>query len=304
MTNLRLTTYHLRLILTLICLITLASCEKVIHINLATSSPQVVVQGTIETGQPPYVFLTSTIGFFSQVNLNTLQNSFIHGAVITVSNGTKTTTLKEYSFDTGSNSKFYIYTIDTTNLSNTFVGEVEKFYTLTITYNGKTYTAVTKIPNPKPVDSLWFDVPVFKNSKTPDSAMQLFANYTDPDTPGNSVRYFTKRNSDNYYPSDIFNDDLVNGKVVKDIALFAGYNDSTNAKKDSLIYFYPGDTVTLKWCEIDKYVYNFWNSYAYAANALGNPFASPINLQTNISNGALGIWEGDGSIYRTLVVPH
>ena len=292
-----------RLLISLFFALTLVGCEKEVHINLGSSPPQVVVQGAIETGQYPYVFLSSTIGFFSKIDLNTLQNSFIHGATITVSDGTHTNTLIEYSFDTGAGSKFYIYSVDTNNLANAIVGQVEKFYTLTITYNGKTYTSVTKIPNPKPVDSLYFGTPIYKNSKTPDSAKQLYADYTDPDTPGNSVRYFTKRNSEPYYPSDIFNDELVNGKVVNDIALFAGIADSTNANKDSLQYFYPGDTVTLKWCAIDKYVYKFWNSYEYAANSLGNPFASPINLVTNITNGALGIWEGDGSVYKTVVVP-
>jgi hypothetical protein len=283
-------------------IITLTSCQKEVHINLASAPPQVVVNGTIETGYPPYVFLTSTIGFFSQVNLATLQNSFLHGANIQVSDGTKTITLKEYSFDTGVN-KFSIYTIDTSNLANIMLGQVEKIYTLTILYNGVTYKSVTKIPNPKGVDTLWFGAPVFKNSKTPDSAKQLFANYTDPDTPGNYVRYYTKRNSEQFFPSGIFSDEVVNGKVVTNIGLFAGYQSTTNSNNDSLRYFYPGDTVILKWCEIDKGVYTFWNTYEYANNALGNPFASPINVQTNVSNGALGIWAGYGSILYTIVTP-
>ena len=134
--------------------------------------------------------------------------------------------------------------------------------------------------------------------------MQLFANYTDPDTLGNYVQYYTKRNSEQYYQSGLYSDALVNGETVKNIDLFAGYDDSLNANGDSLSYFYPGDTVTLKWCEIDKGVYDFWSSYIYANNSLGNPFASPINLQTNLTNGALGVWEGYGSAYTTVVVPH
>jgi hypothetical protein len=285
-------------------LLCLTSCEREVHIKLAASPPQLVVQGAIENGQYPYVFLTSTIGFFSKVDLTTLQNSFIHGATITVSDGTNTNTLVEYSFDTGKNSKFYIYSIDTNNFAGAIMGQIGKYYTLTINYNGKTYTSVTKIPNPKGVDSLWFDIPTFKNDRTPDSAKQLFCNYTDPDTPGNYVRYLTKRNSENYYPSDIFSDEVVNGKVITDLDLYAGYDDSTNVKKDSLRYFYPGDTVTLKWCEIDKNVYKFWNTYNFAANSTGNPFSSPINVQSNISNGALGVWEGDGTVYRTIIVHH
>ena len=131
----------------------------------------------------------------------------------------------------------------------------------------------------------------------------MFVNYTDPDTPDNYVRYFTSRGNQQFYPSGIFTDELVNGKTINNIALYAGYIDSLKASGDSLRYFYPGETVTLKWCEIDKKVYNFWNSYIFAQNAIGNPFSTPINLQTNISNGALGIWAGYGSILYKRVIP-
>ena len=290
---------------TFFLLLQLTACQKVVHINLASSPPQLVVEGAIETGLPPYVFLTTTISFFSQVNLTTLQNSFVHGANVQVTCGAKTITLKEYSFDTSGGNLFYVYTVDTSNLNNIMIGQVDSFYQLTIVYNGTTYTSVTKIPNPKGVDSLWFAAPTFKNSKTPDSAVQLYVNYTDPDTPGNYVRYFTKINSQPFFPSQLFSDEVVNGKYVPDIALEAGYNPVQDANNDSLIYFYPGDSVVLKWCEIDKNVYNFWNTLQFANNALGNPFATPINVQTNISNGALGVWAGYGSIvYPALVVPH
>ena len=296
--------HYLRQIVSFFVIATLVSCQKVVHINLGTSPTQIVVEGAVETNIPPYVVLTSTIGFFSKVNLSTLQNSFIHGANVTVNDGTKTVTLKEYTIDTLNGNKFYVYTVDTSNAVNIMLGAVNKFYTLTIIYNGQTYTSVTKIPNVKGLDSLWFASPVFKDSKTPDSAVQLFVNYTDPDTAGNYVQYYTKRNSEQYYQSGLYSDVLVNGETVRNIDLFAGYDDSTHANGDSLSYFYPGDTVTLKWCEIDKNAYNFWSSYIYANNALGNPFASPINLQTNISNGGVGIWQGFGSVFYTIVVPH
>ena len=279
----------------------LASCQKQVSINLATSSPQLVVEGAIENGAPPYVLLTTTFGFFSSINLSTLQSSFVHGATIQVNNGSKTINLKEYTIDTAGGNNFYIYSIDTANLGNAFVGELGKFYTLTIATGGKTYTSMTKIPYPKGLDTLWFAQPVFTGPNTPANAEELFGNYSDPDTPGNCVRYFTKRNNDIFYPGGLYSDELVNGKRVANIDIFAGYNNSANAPVDSLIYFYPGDTITLKWCEIDKGVYNFWNTYQFALQDGGNPFASPINVTSNITNGALGVWAGYGSIYTTIV---
>jgi hypothetical protein len=184
------------------------------------------------------------------------------------------------------------------------LGKLGKTYKLSITCNGTTYTATTKIPYPKGIDSLWFAEPTFKTSKTPDSAYQLFTNYTDPDTIGNFVRYFTRRNHEPFFPSQIFSDEVVNGKRIADLGLIAGYESVADANRDSLIYFYPGDTVQLKWSEIDRGVYDFWNTYQFAENAIGNPFASPINVQSNISNGALGIWAGYGSIIYTKVLQH
>lgn len=281
----------------------LTSCEKTVNFHLNTGPPTLVVQGQIETGQPPFVILTTSIGFLSNVNLSTLEGTFVHGATVTVSDGTRTVALKEYSLDTTGNNKVYFYAQDTPNINTLLLGQVEHYYTLKIVYNGQTYTSVTKIPNPAPVDTLYTDLPLFTGGKTPRNALQLYTDYADPDTPGNYVKYFTSRNHDVYYPApNVFSDEVINGTTVKKIALEMGYNDSTNANGDSLSYVYPGDTVTLKWCSIDKGVYTFWNTYQFAQNAVGNPFATPINITSNISNGALGVWAGYGTYFKTIIV--
>jgi len=280
-----------------------SSCEKEVHINLQSVPPSIVVQGSIETDQPPFVVLTTSMGFFSKIDLGTLQSTFVHDAVVTVSDGTKTVALKEYTVDSSS-FKFSFYSIDITSLTDTMFGRNGKFYTLTVEKDGQTYTARTKIPEPKGIDTMWFDVPQFASDNTPDSARQLFVNYTDADTAGNYVRCFTSRNGDPFYYSANFSDEVINGKTINNIGLAAGYReDGTDRNTDSLIYFFPGETVTLKWSAVDKSVYNFWNTLDFAKGAVGNPFASPINPESNISNGGLGVWAGYGTIYYTAVVP-
>ena len=192
-------------------MLSLASCEKEVSINLASSPPQVVVQGGIETNGPPYVILTSTVGFFSKVDLATLENSFLHDAKIEVSDGNRTITLREYSFDTGTAFKYYVYSIDSSNL---MLGENGKTYELKITYGGKTYTSATKIPTPQGFDTMWFETPLFAGDNTPDSALQLFVNYSDPDTLGDFVRCFTQRGNESFFPSTNFSDEIVNGKTI------------------------------------------------------------------------------------------
>jgi hypothetical protein len=252
--------------------------------------------------------LTRSIGYFSKVDLKTLQNSFIHDAVVKVSNGSREVTLREYNFDSSSGNtaaRFYFYTLDYDDPdARDFAGELDKSYTLTIVAEGRTYTSTTKIPNPKGVDSVVAVAPRETPAKAP-TAMQLVVYYSDPDTPGNAVRYFTRRNSEPYYPgpSSVFDDQVVNGSRNSQYPLQAGSPRSNVDFSDSTGYIFPGDTVTLKWAAIDRGVFNFYQTFEYAVGTVGNPFSSPINVQTNIRGGALGIWAGYGSTYTTIVVP-
>ena len=296
------------LLLGAISSLALLSCEKEVNIELTSGASQLVVNGQIETGLPPFVVLTRSIGYFSKVDLKTLQNSFIHDAVVKINDGSREVTLREYSFDTSSGSgdaRFYFYTIDANDpTALDFKGENGKSYLLTVTSEDRTYTSTTKIPHPKAVDSMAAVVPQSTPAKAP-TAMQLIVYYSDPDTPGNAVRYFTKRNSEPYYPgpNSVFDDAVVNGSRNSQYPLQAGSPRSNVDFSDSTGYVFRGDTVTLKWAAIDRGVFNFYISYEYAIGTVGNPFASPINVQTNVANGALGIWAGYGSTYTTIVVP-
>ncbi|MCB0699279.1 MAG: DUF4249 domain-containing protein [Chitinophagales bacterium] len=286
----------------------LLSCEKEVDINLKTGDPKLVVEGGIENGYPPFVLLSTSIGYFQKIDLTTLENSAVHGAEVYVSDGIKTIRLKEYSLDTGFNgaNKFYYYgVVDLRNptippLDSLILGEFEKMYKLTVIYQGKTYESHTKIPTPTPLDSVITKVPdrpdIIPNSRT----LEVF--FKDPDTPGNCMRYYTQRNSEPLYPAlnSVFNDEIINGKQFK-TELPLAEPRSTTTRFDSLGVCYVGDTVLFKWTAIDKNVYDFWNTYEYALGTLGSPFATPIQVKSNISNGALGIWAGYGAIYDTLI---
>lgn len=283
-----------------------SSCEKEVDINLNTGEPKLVVDGQIETGGPPIVIISKSIGYFSKIDLSTLESSFVHGALVKVSDGSQTITLREYSLDTGINgtNKFYLYSIDTADMASlNFRGVTERHYTLTVEYEGSTYSAVTKIPNVRPIDSLWFRKPAGDPAVA--TAVLMYVKFTDPDTTGNYLRYFTKRNNELYLPglNSVYEDDIVNGTTIDSLNLAAGYNRSKAPNLDSLGVFFRGDTVTLRWCSIDKGVFDFFRTYEYATGTVGNPFASPVNVITNISGGALGVWAGYGSSYSTAIIP-
>lgn len=293
-------------VIALLGMVLYASCEKEVNVNLSTGVPKLVVDGQIETNGYPFVVLTKSVGYFSKIDLSVIENSFVHGAVVKVSDGITTIQLKEYPLDTGLNgaNKFYIYTVDTADASSlAFKGVSERTYTLTIEHEGKTYSSVTKIPEVKGLDSVWFRKP--KGTPPIAASMLMFVKYSDPDTPGNYARYFTRRNSELFLPgsSSVFEDDIVNGITIDSLQIEAGYDRSKEPNRDSSGYFFMNDTVTLKWCAIDRGVYNFFNTLDYATGTVGNPFASPTSVTTNIKGGALGIWAGYGSWYVTKVVP-
>jgi hypothetical protein len=224
---------------------------------------------------------------------------------VKVSDGNQTIQLREYSLDTGVNglNKFYLYTIDTADPSAfLFKGITERYYKLTIDYNGKTYEASTKIPNVRPIDSMWFRKPA--GDPKVETAVLMFIKFTDPDTMGNYLRYFTQRNSELFLPgiNSVYEDDIVNGTTIDSLNLAAGYNRTKEPNFDSLGYFFLGDTVTLRWCAIDKGVFDFYRTFEYATGTVGNPFASPVNVISNIKGGALGVWAGYGVSYTTRVI--
>ncbi|MEC9303860.1 MAG: hypothetical protein VYD59_05375, partial [Bacteroidota bacterium] len=52
----------------LFCLI---SCEEEIFINFPQESVKIVVEGGIEKGMPPYVYLTKSQTYFANIDTNT-----------------------------------------------------------------------------------------------------------------------------------------------------------------------------------------------------------------------------------------
>lgn len=282
----------------------LASCEKEVKFNLKNEGQKLVVEGGIETGTPPVVQLSKSIGFFNQVDLQTLADAYVHDAVVSVSDGIQSVSLKEYHFEQDGFS-LYFYSIDTADAQALqFHGAPGKTYSLSINYDGKTYTSKTTIPFPKPLDSLWAVAPPPEEMPEdyPDSR-QLFAQYTDPDTPGNRVRYFTKRNNNELLPPlySVYDDAIINGTTIE-IQLSAGFQKMDSLDIETFGYFYKGDTVVVKWCAIDKSVFDFWQTLEFSYGSSGNPFSSPVEVTTNIKGGALGIWAGYGTTYDTLII--
>ena len=281
--------------------LSLISCEKDINFNLNKAQDVLVVDANIENGQAPYVLLNKSFDFFSTLNLEKLSNSFVHDAIVTISNGIVTHKLKEYAYEVGGNNKIYVYSIDSANLSTAFVGHLNTTYTLKISSEGKNYIAVTTIPSlARKMDSLFWKPAPFATD-TNDVVVTLRA--TDPRGLGNYVRYFTKKNNESFLPGDnsVFDDQVIDGTTYE-FQVDPGINRNNLVPYDSN-YFKRGDSITIKLCNIDKATYSFWTSWEFSYGSIGNPFAQPNKVIGNISNGALGAFYGYAAAFKSIVIP-
>ena len=287
-------------VLLLVVLNIITACERTIDFDLDEPDPKLVVEATIENDRPPLVILSRSLNYFSTIDPQLLATSFVHDAEVFVSNGLKTHKLKEYSYNVN-NYILYYYSIDSANLSSAFVGELNKSYSLRIVSQGQEYTSTTSVLGiTKRVDSVWW-----KPAPATDDTSKVIAlvKATDPPGFGDYVRYFTKRNKEPFYPAfnSVFDDLIIDGTTYE-LQIDPGVNRNAERKEEEH-FFNKGDTVTFKLANINKTTFDFWRTMEYSYASIGNPFATPVKVLGNISNGALGYFGGYASQYHTLVIP-
>ena len=156
-----------------------------------------VIDGSIETGQPPIVFISKTNDIYSPTNFEAFLNGFISGATVSVSDGSNNIMLDELCSDNlppgteqmaasllgipvdqlaGLNICAY------TSFDQSIWGQIGKTYELTVTYDNNTYTSQTTIKTPVPLDSVYWK----EESDEPGYGFS-WAHLTDP--PGVSNAY-------------------------------------------------------------------------------------------------------------------
>jgi len=279
-----------------------SSCEKSIDIKLDETKSQLVVEGTIENDKAPVVILSSSLDYFSEISAEILSNSYVHNAGVFVSDGNLTQQLKEYSVPAGTSGyMLYYYTIDS-SASNTFAGAFNTTYNLRIEVNNQVYTAQTSIPAlAKKVDSIWWK----KAPDNPDTnKIVVEARVSDPPGYGNYIRYFTSVNNGPFFPglNSVFDDQIVDGTTYN-VDVDKGVNRNDKIDINDYPFFAKGDTVVVKFSNIDKATFDFWRTMEYNYQSIGNPFSTPTKVTTNISNNALGYFGGYATQYISLTIP-
>ena len=273
-----------------ITLLGFVSCEEELDLKLPDTANLLVVEGNITEGQPPLVYMTRTLPAVGEIRFSEIDSFFVGGAEISVSNGTETMILEEYTLD----SLGIFYSVAQTDFitNKYFVGEPGKYYDLEIKLDDRIITGRTKIPHSNPLDSIYYD---FRSVGGVDSLARIFVRVTDADTLGNFYRFFTQRNDEPEYPitGSVVDDILINGESFPAF-VERGQNPNDEFDFNTFGYFMHDDTVTVRISSIDRAHYNYWNTFESNA-AGGGPFSGITVVDSNIEGeNVIGVWGGYG----------
>lgn len=266
------------ILLSLLCLTLLFSCEKVIDVNLINETPRLVVDAGLTftkgtDGKNQSILLSTTTGFFDK------EIPKISGATIFVNNS--------------ANARFdFLEEINTKGkyTCTNFVPVIGETYQLTIIYNGETYTAQEKLIGVNKIENIEqrSDLGIAKDE------YGIKVNFQDPALENN---YYLTRHVTPFQPFpflEVFDDRFFQGNI--------GFGLFSNDKLKL------GDSLEVSISGISQRYFDYLKKLISTASSGGGPFqptpsstirGNVIN-QTKESNYCLGyfsISEVDRVIY-------
>jgi hypothetical protein len=261
----------------------LASCEQVINPKLQSASPVLVVDGWVnDKRERQQIVLT-----FTQPYFDAAQPAGVSGATVSVEDINSGAT---YSF---TENRDTLGTYEWMPGSSTF-GVIGHTYKLSVTVNGETFVATSRMGRVPRIDSITFEKDVRSTSKETRYQGEFWA--VDPVGPG-----------DTYWIRAVKNDTLLNKPseitVAYDAGLSAGGDadgveflppirrgitpDTSNEPGNPSPYW-PGDSVYVELMSISLAAFNYLNEVKVQTNRPGGfseLFSTPLaNVSTNVTN--------------------
>ena len=309
----------LRIIILFISFSLFLSCSKEVKIDIPGFASQLVIDGTIETNGNPLVLLSQSSNIYSETNLSSYLNNFITNADVKVVHGLDTFSLSPMNIgdlplasqkklaemlEIGYGETILLPIKVYSNIE--LIATANSSYELIIDYNSKIYKSTTFIPLPSTLDNLYWK-PEISNPMYGKSWARLSDNSTQYDAYKWEVRRINK-NSENEDLDLIFrktNDAYFDDRFCNGLSFDFSYDNPLKRKDSTHLleykrYFRMGDSVVVKFSKLDKNTFTFFQKKGAQLSSNASPFASPINIPSNISGGALGIWAGFSPCYDTL----
>ncbi|EOR95083.1 hypothetical protein ADIARSV_1743 [Arcticibacter svalbardensis MN12-7] len=272
-------TQHIYSFFLLAAVISFSSCEKVIDVKLDSSANQVVIEANVTNDAVQTIKISQSVPY-------TDSNVYpaVTGAEVRVTD------------DTGGSWTFFetqpgIYTFGSSFKQRDFsvgLGQPGRTYTLHVSVNDVTYTAMSTMPKPVPLDSLSLDIITFGG----DENKQVRIHFKDPEDQVNQYLYIMKINGVQAKSIFVDNDRLTNGNDVSSVLFY--FSDNEKLK--------TGDEVEIEMQSIDKNVFTYWFTLSQQTQNGPGGGVTPGNPPSNISNNALGYFSAHTTETKRLTI--
>jgi uncharacterized protein DUF4249 len=239
----------------------ISACEEVIEIDLNSSDPRIVIEGTV-TDQPGsyQVLISKTADYYDQANYPA-----VSGAQVTIS-------------DDNGFSEELIETAAGIYQTDSLQGTQGRTYTLTAIVEGQTFGAESTMPVALEIDSLYYNISEGGVRQRDKEGFELVCNFRDHPQIEDFGRLKVYRNNelvDGYF---VYNGRLSDGNVIEYDRI------RTDLKLN--------DFVKVELHSIDEPTYEFYSTIGNASASTGSKgriqTKTPANPETNLTGGALG----------------
>lgn len=239
------------------------SCSDVIDVAVQTAPERLTIEASINwekdtTGNKQVVLLSTSTPYF-----DTTTNTSVTGASVSIVNNNSA---QEYIFTDQNDGRY---------TTTEFIPELNNSYTLTVVYNGETYTAtetmisVTEITEITQSTENGFD----------DEALELNIFFNDPPEEDNYYLIKIKERGDLLPILFDFDDEFTNGN---EISLFYEKDNEDSDNEN----FIPGDIVDVELIGISKAYYNYIRILIEQQEGAGPFGTTPVPLKGNCINNS------------------
>ena len=256
---------HILSLLIALLILSHASCERVIDIEVRNTQSMIIIEGTITNEAGPHIVrITRSVGFSSP-------NGFppVSGADVIID-------------DNVGNSERLIEVSPGVYATTYMNGVPGRSYTIKVSAEGRMYEAASTMPSHVKLDT----VHVVQGTRPGGTFYYLMPQWEDPESEVNFYRC-----------TEFFRNERVGAVLFDDV----NSNGVTNILPlvNMQAQFQTGDTVLLELQSISPVTHR----YFYALNeASDNNTAAPANPVSNFSNGALGYFSAHAVDRKTVIV--
>ena len=243
--------------------IAFASCEDVIDVPVQTAATRLVIDASLDwekgtIGNVQSISLRTSTPFF-----DTTSDAIVTGASVTVTNNTNDT---EFIFEDQDNGEYT--TIE-------FIPILGQSYTLEVTYNGETYSAIETLNAVTEITAVFQD----RIDGFSEDELELHVVFTDPEEEENRYLFKFQRQDELLPLFEVGYDKFVNGNEID-----WWYEESDDEDTDKIEAIVPGDIVSIEMYAISEAYYDYMAILINQIGGVGLFEATPVAVKGNCIN--------------------